>query len=150
MSYWLLKTEPDEYSIDDIAKQDVFCWDEIRNYQARNFIRDQVKQGDLAFIYHSSCKQVGIAGVVEIVTDAKVEQAQFDPQHPKFDPKSTQNKPKWYSFDIRFKQKFNRVIPLSWIKQQAELNDMVLIKQGRLSVQPVSEQQWQFITSRAK
>ncbi|WAJ71242.1 EVE domain-containing protein [Catenovulum adriaticum] len=150
MSYWLLKTEPDEYSIDDIAKLDTFCWDEIRNYQARNFIRDQVSQGDLAFIYHSSCKQVGIAGVVEIITNGCIEQAQFNPQHAKFDPKSSQDKPKWYSFDIRFKQKFNQVIPLSWIKQQPELNDMVLIKQGRLSVQPVSEQQWQFITSRAK
>ncbi len=150
MAYWLLKTEPDEYSIDDIAQTQVFCWDEIRNYQARNLIRDQIKQGDMAFIYHSSCKQVGIAGIVEVLTDGQVEQAQFNPEHPKFDPKSSPDKPKWYSFNITFKSKFNRIVPLKWIKQQAELSDMVLCKQGRLSVQPVTEHEWQFIAERAK
>ncbi|MCU4675756.1 EVE domain-containing protein [Catenovulum sp. 2E275] len=150
MAYWLLKTEPDEYSIDDLAKVDSFCWDEIRNYQARNLIRDQIKTGDFAFIYHSSCKQVGIAGIVEIISDGEIEQAQFNPEHAKFDPKATQEKPKWYSFQLKFKQKFNRIIPLSWIKQQPELEDMVLCKQGRLSVQPVTQPQWQFIIARAK
>lgn len=152
MQYWLLKTEPDECSIDDIANapNQTLCWDEIRNYQARNIIRDQIKLGDQAFIYHSSCKQVGIIGIVEVIKAGYPELAQFDPEHKKFDPKSTQDKPKWYCFDLKFVCKFKQIIPLAWIKKQNELNEMVLLKQGRLSVQTVTETQWQYIKAQAE
>lgn len=147
MAYWLLKTEPDEFSIDDLAALDgrPERWNGIRNYQARNLLRDEFTEGDEAFIYHSSCKQVGIAGTATIARAAYPDPDQFDPESKYFDPKASEDDPRWYCVDVVFARKFPRVIPLAELKQHPELADMVLLKQGRLSVQPVTPAQWRLI-----
>ena len=144
MAYWLLKTEPDEFGIDDLealAGQPE-PWNGIRNYQARNILRDRVAAGDKAFIYHSSCKQVGIAGSATVVRAAYPDPDQFDPASKYYDPKASHDAPRWYCVDVVFEQKFPRIIPLAELKRQPELEDMVLLKQGRLSVQPVTDKEW--------
>lgn len=147
MAYWLLKTEPDEFGIDDLKAlgQTPEPWNGIRNYQARNLIRDEMAVDDLAFIYHSCCKQVGIAGIGKVVTAPYPDPDQFDPQNKYHDAKANPDNPRWYRVDIAFVEKLNQVIPLKDIKAHPELSDMVLVKQGRLSVQPVTEAQWQII-----
>ncbi|TLU64582.1 EVE domain-containing protein [Thalassotalea litorea] len=147
MNYWLFKTEPDEFSIDDLAKvgPEGECWEGIRNYQARNFMRDKVRVGDKVFIYHSSCKDVGIAGIGEIVKAAFPDPFQFNPTSKYFDEKSTQENPRWVAVQVAFIEKFDKLIPLSLLKQQPPLEDMVLVNRGRLSIQPVEEKHWQFI-----
>ena len=144
MAYWLLKTEPDEFSIDDLkaSPKKTTPWDGIRNYQARNLLRDEVKKGDLAFIYHSSCKLVGIAGIGEVVKEAYPDPDQFDEGAKYFDPKASEDKPRWYCVDVKFKKKFKEVIPLKTLKEVSALSEMVLLKQGRLSVQPVRVKEW--------
>lgn len=145
--YWLLKSEPDVYGIEHLAAEpgQTARWDGIRNYQARNFLRDRVKVGDKAFIYHSQCKTVGIAGTARVVKAAYPDPAQFNPDSPYYDPKATEDKPRWFAIDIALDEVFDGVIPLKRIKQQAELEEMVLLKQGRLSVQPVTPEEWQAI-----
>jgi len=147
MNYWLFKTEPDEYGIEDLRKapRKTGRWDGIRNYQARNLLRDEVKKGDLVFVYHSSCKTIGIAGVAEVVKAAYADPAQFDPHSKYFDPKSDTENPRWFTVDVKFRQQFERVIPLAELKVTPKLANMVLLKQGRLSVQPVSKAEWQCI-----
>lgn len=147
MSYWLLKTEPNEFSIDDLKKlkAEFEPWDGIRNYQARNIIRDQIKQDDLAFIYHSSCKQVGIAGIAKVVKEAYPDPAQFDKESRYYDEKSTHDKPRWFCVGVVFVKQFQSIIPLSEIKKIPELSEMKLVKQGRLSVQPVTAAEWNVI-----
>ncbi|WP_444994461.1 EVE domain-containing protein [Aliikangiella sp. IMCC44359] len=151
MAYWLLKTEPDEFSIDDLMKlgKKPEPWNGIRNFQARNIMRDKVKVGDEAFIYHSSCKVVGIAGTAKVVKAAYPDPEQFDPESKYFDVKATQNAPRWYCIDVCFTQKFPQVIALKMIKSMSELSEMVLVKQGRLSVQPVTTSEWKLIGSLA-
>jgi len=142
MSYWLFKTEPDAFSIDDLAKmpEQTEHWDGIRNYQARNFMRDQIQLGDLVFIYHSSCKDVGIVGLAEVVKAGYVDFTQFDPEAKYYDPKSDPDKPRWYMVDIKLKQKYTHLLPLKHIKQMSEIKDIGLVKKGhRLSVMPVTE-----------
>lgn len=147
MAYWLLKTEPDEFSIDDLAARNgqPEPWNGIRNYQARNILRDKVAAGDEVFIYHSSCKRVGIAGTATITGAAYADPDQFDPDSKYFDPGASEDSPRWFCVDVIFKQKFERLIPLAELKRQPGLDDMVLLKQGRLSVQPVTAEQWQLI-----
>ncbi|QDP02664.1 EVE domain-containing protein [Thalassotalea sp. PS06] len=147
MNYWLFKTEPDEFSIDDLAKvgPEGECWEGIRNYQARNFMRDKVRVGDKVFIYHSSCKDVGIAGIGEIVKEAFPDPFQFNPTSKYFDEKSTEEIPRWVAVQVGFIEKFDKLVPLSLLKQQPQLEDMVLVNRGRLSIQPVEEKHWQFI-----
>lgn len=147
MAYWLFKTEPDEYSIDDLAAAGSAGapWDGIRNYQARNLLRDQVSSGDSVLIYHSSCRRVGIVGVARVIREAYVDSDQFDPSSPYFDDKSTPEKPRWFRVDLVFESRFPRVLSLSEIKQTMGLEDMVLLRQPRLSVQPVTEQEWHII-----
>jgi predicted RNA-binding protein with PUA-like domain len=149
MRYWLFKTEPDVFGVDDLAAapQQTARWDEIRNYQARNFLRDEIRLGDQVFIYHSSCKQVGIAGIAEVVREAYPDPSQFEPGHALFDVKAAPDAPRWYCVDIRLRQRFRQVIPLSQLKTRPDLDDMTLLRQGRLSVQPVSAAQWQVIVS---
>ncbi len=149
MAYWLFKSEPDEYSIDDLAAEPSGSgrWDGIRNYQARNNLRDQVKKGDQVFFYHSSCRVPGIAGIAKVVSASYVDPAQFDPASHYYDPKSSQENPRWYCADVTFVKKFNQVIDLKTLKSRPELNDMVLLRQGRLSIQPVSKKEWQLILS---
>jgi predicted RNA-binding protein with PUA-like domain len=147
MAYWLFKTEPEEFSIDDLAALGggTEPWNGIRNYQARNILRDKVKAGDEAFIKHSSFNIVGISGSSTITREAYADPDQFNPENKYFDPKASEDNPRWYCVDVVFKQKFPRLIPLAELKQQAALEDMVLRKQGRLSVQAVTDDEWQLI-----
>jgi predicted RNA-binding protein with PUA-like domain len=153
MSHWLFKTEPDAFSIDDLgarAKQTEH-WDGIRNYQARNFLRDQVKLGDKVFIYHSSCKYVGIAGLAEVVKEAYPDHTQFEPQSPYYDPKSTHENPRWFMVDVQFVEKFSRVLSLKEIKTMPELTQVGLVKKGhRLSILPVNAAEFATLLKAAK
>lgn len=147
MRYWLLKSEPDDISIDDLAAapRQALAWTGIRNYQARNFLRDAASIGDLAFFYHSSCADIGIAGIVEIVSAPYPDPTQFDPASRYVDPKATPQQPRWVSVDIRFVQK-GGFVPLAALKSRPELEGMPLLAKGsRLSVSPVERAQWEFI-----
>ncbi len=142
MNYWLLKSEPDCFSIDDLAAapNKTTFWDGVRNYQARNFMRDEMKKGDLAFFYHSSVEPPGIAGVATIVREGYPDFTAFDPKNDHYDPKSKQDSPTWFMVDIKLKKKFKELITLGELKEISELNGMTLLQKGsRLSVQPVSE-----------
>ncbi|WP_293748562.1 EVE domain-containing protein [uncultured Paraglaciecola sp.] len=153
MQYWLFKTEPDAFSIDDLIAMpnQTEHWDGIRNYQARNFLRDEVKLGDQVFIYHSSCKDVGIVGVAEVVKEGYVDHTQFDPESKYFDPKSPKDKPRWMMVDIQFKQKFSKILPLKTIKNMPEITDIGLVKKGgRLSIMPVQQTEFECLLSRCQ
>jgi predicted RNA-binding protein with PUA-like domain len=150
--YWLFKAEPYIYGIDHLAAapDKIGRWDGIRNYQARNFLRDKVKLGDEVFIYHSSCKNVGIVGTARIIKTAYPDPTQFDPESDYYDPKSNRENPRWVSVDIQLTKIFTRLIPLAELKSHPALENMVLIKQSRLSTQPVSAQEWSTIHSLLK
>lgn len=150
MKYWLLKSEPSVFGIEDLKNRpdDTEHWDGVRNYQARNFMRDEMERGDLAFFYHSNCKLPGIVGIVEIVRSAYPDFTAFDPESDHFDPKSHHDNPRWFMVDVRFRQQFPRTISLNELKECIELQEMPLLRRGnRLSVMPVSGDQWQFIMS---
>ncbi|MBJ6136941.1 EVE domain-containing protein [Marinobacter litoralis] len=149
MAKWLVKTEPSECSINDFAKQadTSIPWDGVRNYQARNFLR-QMAEGDLVLIYHSSCKNIGIAGVVQVTRSAYADPTQFDPESPYHDPKSTQEQPRWQAVDMQFEEKLAQLISLDRLKNTEGLEALPLVRKGnRLSVMPVSENEWQIIRS---
>jgi len=155
MNYWLLKSEPGEFSIDDLAasQKRTTCWDGVRNYQARNFIRDEMKSGDLAFFYHSSCAEPGITGIVEISREAYPDDTAFDPNDKHFDPKSEISNPRWYMVDVRLQRKLKNPLTLAKLKQYAgdSLAELPLLKRGnRLSVMPVTPKDWQFVLSLEK
>lgn len=152
MQYWLFKSEPDAFSIDDLAAMpdQTEHWDGIRNYQARNFLRDQVKLGDQVFFYHSSCKDVGIVGVAEVVRESYSDFTQFDPESKYYDPKSSPDKPRWVMVDIKLKQKFSKILPLKVIKAMPEITEVGLVKKGhRLSIMPVTDIEWQLLLAAA-
>ena len=146
-NYWLFKAEPHIYGIQQLAAapNQIGRWDGIRNYQARNFLRDQVALNDEVFIYHSGCKQVGIVGTAKIVTTAYADPTQFNPESAYFDSKSTPENPRWVSVDIQLKTTFPHIISLAEIKAQTALSNMILVKQSRLSTQPVTKEEWNFI-----
>ena len=149
MAYWLFKTEPDTFSIDTLRTQKVSCWEGVRNYQARNMMRDEVKLGDLVMIYHSSCKKVGVAGIAKVVKEAYPDHFAHDPQSDYFDAKSSPDNPRWFMVDIEFVRKTDRLISLATMKAMPELEAMPLVKKGnRLSIMPVTESQWQAILAR--
>ena len=147
--YWLFKAEPHIYGIDHLAAapNKTGRWDGIRNYQARNFLRDQVALNDEVFIYHSSCKNVGIVGAAKVVKTAYPDPTQFNPESDYYDPKSTPENPRWVSVDIQLTKIFPRLITLAEIKTQPQLENMVLVKQSRLSTQPVTADEWEFINT---
>lgn len=148
MSYWLFKTEPSECSIDDFAKapDTPIVWEGVRNYQARNMLRDDVKKDDLVFIYHSSCKLIGVAGIARVVRTAYADPSQFDSASAYFDAKSSAETPRWVAVDLIFAQKLPAIIPLDKIKSSAKLKELPLVQRGsRLSVMPVTPEQWQSI-----
>ncbi|HVL33178.1 MAG TPA: EVE domain-containing protein [Actinomycetota bacterium] len=149
MAYWLLKTEPSTFSIDDLARKEVEHWDGVRNFQARNNLR-AMKVGERAFFYHSSTDPAGIAGICEVVREAYPDDSQFDPQSKYYDPKSSPDRPRWYMPDVRFVSKFERFVPLADLRQTPGLEDMVLLNRSRLSVQPVSEEHWKIINALAE
>lgn len=152
MKYWLLKSEPGDYSIDDLAssRDRTTCWDGVRNYQARNFIRDEMKTGDRAFFYHSSCAEPGIVGVVEIAREAYPDETAFNPKDKHYDAKSDRKNPRWFAVDVMLKRKLDTPLSLAKLKHYAgdRLSALPLLKRGnRLSVIPVSPEEWHFILS---
>jgi predicted RNA-binding protein with PUA-like domain len=152
MNYWLMKSEPETFSIDSLAaaRGKTAAWDGVRNYQARNFLRDQMKKGDLAFLYHSSCAVPGIAGTVSVTREGYPDHTAFDRAHEHYDPDSDAHQPRWYMVDVKLERKFARVITLEELRAHAgtRLKHMVLLKRGnRLSITPVSKDEWQFINA---
>ena len=149
MRYWLMKSEPESFSIDDLKQRPKKTepWDGVRNYQARNMMRDEMKKGDLAFFYHSNCDTPGIVGIMEICKEGYPDPTAFDPEDHHYDPKSDPDNPRWFHVDVKFKRKLKRTISLQEIKEHAEaLGDFALIRKGnRLSVMPVSKAQWDYI-----
>ena len=145
MPYWLMKSEPDEISIDDLARLGTVPWTGVRNYQARNFMRDAMNIGDRLFFYHSSCAEPGIAGVAEVCSEPYPDFTQFDAVNPYFDAKSTQDHPRWWLRDVRFIRK-TPLLTLSTLRQHPELANMRILARGnRLSITPVMPEEWRFI-----
>jgi len=148
MNYWLLKSEPDAYSIDDLANEPKKTehWDGIRNYQARNFMRDDMKKGDLAFFYHSNCKEPGIVGIVEVVREAYPDHTALDKKGKYHDPKATKENPRWVMVDVKLKKRLKRLVTLAEMKEKLPLKDMRLVAKGnRLSIMPVAKKEWDYI-----
>lgn len=150
MRYWLMKSEPSEFSIDDLEKRpdQTEHWDGVRNYQARNMMRDEMKVGDLTFFYHSNCATPGIVGIARIAREAYPDFTAFDVNNKHYDPASKPDDPRWFMVDVQFVRKFKRTITLSELKDRPELDGLALVRRGnRLSVMPVTEAQWAFILS---
>jgi len=148
MAYWLMKSEPGEFSIDDLKNRPrkTEPWDGVRNYQARNMMRDDMAVGDIAFFYHSNCDEPGIAGIMTIASKPYPDPTAFDPDDKHHDPKSDPDKPRWYLVDVKYKRKLRRVIPLSELKAKKPLQGMRLLQKGnRLSIMPVSKKEWDYI-----
>ncbi|MBU9224317.1 EVE domain-containing protein [Burkholderia multivorans] len=150
MQFWLMKSEPDEASIDDLAHapQRTLPWTGVRNYQARNFMRDTMTIGDGVLFYHSSCPEPGIAGLAEVASTPYPDPTQFDPKSPYYDPKSSPESPRWLLVDVRFVKK-TPLVSLAALREHDELADMrVLARGNRLSITPVTRAEWKFITEK--
>ena len=148
MNYWLMKSEPDVFGIDDLKKRPgkTEPWDGVRNYQARNMMRDEMKKGDLVFFYHSNCAEPGIVGIMKVVREGYSDHTAFDPKEKYYDPKSDPDNPRWYMVDVRYQRKTRRVITLAELKQRKELQDCPLVRRGnRLSIMPITKRQWEQI-----
>ena len=146
--YWLMKSEPDAFSIDDLKRKGQEHWDGVRNYQARNFMRDGMRVGDKVFFYHSNCAEPGIVGIAEVATDAYPDPSQFDPDSKYFDPGSSRDQPRWMLVDVKFVKKLKRTISLDELKGDTALAEMPLLRKGnRLSVMPVAAADWRYILS---
>lgn len=150
MSYWLMKSEPDTFSIDHLAAQRCATWDGVRNYQARNYIQ-QMRPGDLFLFHHSSCQPPGLAGIGAIVSAPYPDHSALDPQSPYFDPKASKERLPWLAIDVEFQEKFPALLNMQSLRQLADLEELALLKRAsRLSVMPVTEQQWQIMLSAAR
>ena len=148
MAYWIMKSEPDVYGIDDLKRDKVEPWDGIRNYQVRNMFRDQMKVGDLAFFYHSNCKPPAVVGIMTIASEAYPDHTQFDPKSRYYDAKSDKENPRWLLVDVKYKRKLKREITLQELKENKKLEDFRLNQKGnRLSVIPVKKSEWDLILS---
>lgn len=146
MNHWLMKSEPDTFSIDDLKRKKREAWDGVRNYQARNFMRDGMRPGDTVFFYHSNCAEPGIVGIARVASDAYPDPSQFDPESDYFDPKSTRGEPRWMLVDVAFVKKLRHTITLQAMKSDRALADMPLVRKGnRLSVMPVEAAEWEHI-----
>jgi predicted RNA-binding protein with PUA-like domain len=147
MNYWVFKSEPDEFGIDHLIaqKKQTARWDGIRNYQARNNLRDLVKKGDRVLFYHSSCKQTGVAGTMEVVKAAYPDPAQFDPASKYHDPKSDPKNPRWYCVDVRLLEKYPGVVATKVLKADPATAGLSIFKHGRLSIAPATAAQWDSI-----
>lgn len=148
MNYWLMKSEPDVFGIDHLknmpAKTD--HWDGVRNYQARNMMRDDMKKGELVFFYHSNCKEPGIVGIMQVVKEGYPDYTAFEARQKYYDPKSDPANPRWYMVDVKYKRKLKRTITLTELKTYKQLEDCPLVRKGnRLSIMPLSKKQWDFI-----
>ena len=145
MNHWLMKTEPDEFSIDDLAMRKTEPWSGVRNYQARNYMRE-MKKGDLVFFYHSSCAEPGVVGIAEVSKEAHDDPTQFDAKSDYYDEKSKRDNPRWSMVEVKFRKKLKRTISLTELKTKRELKDLILLRPGsRLSVSPVGKNEWDFI-----
>lgn len=150
MKYWLMKSEPDVFGIDDLEQRSNQRepWDGIRNYQVRNMIRDEMSTGDLAFFYHSNCKPPGIVGIMKIVSDSYPDHTAFDPESKYYDAKGDPENPRWLMVDVEFVEKFPRLLSLEELKQVPALENMTLLRKGnRLSITEVSTDEWEIILS---
>jgi predicted RNA-binding protein with PUA-like domain len=147
-NFWLMKSEPDEASIDDLARHKRLPWTGVRNYQARNFMRDDMRIGDGVLFYHSSCPEPGIAGLAEVASGTVPDETQFDPASPYFDAKSTREQPRWLQLDVRLLRK-TRLLPLAEMRQAPELATMRVLQRGnRLSITPVTPAEWKAVLER--
>ena len=145
MNYWLMKSEPEVFSIDHLKSVSKEPWDGVRNYQARNYMKD-MKKGDKVFFYHSNCTPPGIAGVMTVSKEAFPDHTALDPESKYFDPKSSPDNPRWFMVEVKFQKKFKNLIPLETLKQHEPLNDLPLVRKGnRLSIMPVSKECWDYI-----
>ncbi|MBI2573490.1 EVE domain-containing protein [Candidatus Woesearchaeota archaeon] len=148
MNYWLFKSEPSTFSIEHLKQcfNQTTSWDGVRNFQARNFLRDQCKKGDMVLFYHSNANPPAAAGVAMVVKEGYVDHTAFDAKDKHYDPKSKREKPTWYMVDLKFVTQFRRPISLDQIKKNSKLNNMVLIKPGtRLSIQPITREEFEEI-----
>ncbi len=144
--YWLMKSEPDVFSFDDLKKKKTEPWTGVRNYQARNFMRDDMKPGDLIFFYHSSCEVPGIAGIAAVASTPYPDPTQFDKKSEYFDPKATKENPRWFLVDVKFEKELKRIITLEELKKEKELSEMRLLSKGnRLSILPVTPDEFEYI-----
>ncbi len=149
MAFWLMKSEPSEFSIDDLARVQTEPWDGVRNYQARNMLKNDMQVGDLAFFYHSNSQPSGIAGIMRISRAAFPDITALDVNHIHYDAKSTIEQPRWFCVEVTFVRKLARLIPLAELKAMSELINLPLVQKGtRLSIMPVTEPQWQAILQR--
>ena len=148
MKYWLMKSEPDAYSIEDLAaqKKKTDHWDGIRNYQARNFIRDDMATSDLAFFYHSNCESPAVVGIIKIVSSAYPDHTAFDPTEKYYDSKSDPDNPRWFMIDVQLVKRFRNKVTLVEIRSESKLKNMKLVQKGnRLSILPLTEREWKHI-----
>ena len=150
MNHWLMKSEPDVFGIDHLAARpgQTEPWDGVRNYQARNMLRDQMQVGDMVFFYHSNCAEPGVVGIMEVTRAGYPDHTAFDPEAQYYDPKSDPENPRWYMVDVRYVRHLKRNIPLAELKQYADgpLEGLPLVRKGnRLSIMPVTPEQWEFI-----
>ena len=145
MAYWLMKSEPNEFSFDDLKEEpdSTAHWDGVRNYQARNFMRNEMKKGDLVLFYHSNCDPPGVVGIAEVVKEAYPDHTAWDPKDKHFDPKTTKDNPVWFMVEVKWKKAFKRFVSLHELKETRELKDMKVVQRGqRLSVQPVTRKEF--------
>lgn len=146
MSYWLFKSEPDIYSIDDLQKAGFASWDGVRNYQARNFLRDQIKYGDLVLFYHSNATPPGVAGICRVCREAFPDLTALDPHSPYYDSRATAKKPIWCMVEVEFVEKFPTYVTRAMLKSEPQLADMVILQKGsRLSITPLTESEFEII-----
>ena len=146
MAYWLMKSEPEVYSIDHLARDKKTYWDGVRNYQARNFMRDAMKPGDRVFFYHSNAEPPGIAGIAEITGPGYPDPSQFDSRDVHYDPAAKKDKPVWFCVELKFIKKFPKLISLDELKKTKGLEKMLVLQRGqRLSVQPVTAKEWEIV-----
>jgi predicted RNA-binding protein with PUA-like domain len=149
--YWLVKSEPEVYSIDHLKKDQKTWWEGVRNYQARNFMMNEMTEGDLVFFYHSNAEPTGISGLCQVSASAAADQTQYDKKSDFFDPKSTKDNPRWKCVQVKFIEKFPRVVTLEELKKVIDLKEMPLLRPGqRLSVQPVTDAEFNCILNLAK
>ena len=153
MKFWLMKSEPEEFGIEDLKRVRTEPWDGVRNYQARNMMRDEMKKGDKVFFYHSNCDEPGVYGVMRIKREAYPDHTAFDPDDKHYDPKSDPDNPRWFMVDVGYVRKFKQPVTLRTMREytETELRELALLRRGnRLSIMPVTPAQWEFILGLAK
>lgn len=150
-NYWIFKSEPDVYSIEDLKRDKITYWDGVRNYEARNFLRDKIKKGDIVLFYHSNCDEPGVYGICEVVKEGYPDFTQFDPDNKYYDPKSNPAKPTWFMVDVKFLKKFDKPVLLDDMKSNTILKGMRLLQKGnRLSVLPITKMEYEEILKMSK